>query len=103
MVWAILSILVTAFPSVQVGMTRKAAMDALGKDALSVCDSVELPESDPLLGGAVSGVVACRGCPCPPHLASLIVWFGASGKVTGVAVVQPRQKPDAQSGDAGVS
>lgn len=94
---AILALIVGAFPSVQIGMTRADALAALKKDSLTVCESERLDKPDPLLGGAVSGVVACRACPCPEHLASLIVWFSATERVTSIGVAQPR-KPRPGSG-----
>jgi hypothetical protein len=89
----LLLLVVAAFPSVQLGMSKEAALKALEKDGLCVCESGEIPEGDPLAGDAVSLLVACRQCPCPPDLASLIVWFGKTGRVTGVGFAQPREQP----------
>ena len=97
---ALLAILLSAFPSVRVGMTRAEAVKAIATDGLLVCESITLPSPDPLLGGATSGVLACRKCPCPAQLGSLVVWFSKADKVTGVAVVQPRAEGPVEPGRA---
>jgi len=81
-------VLLSTFPSVQVGMTHDRALAALATDGLIVCDAMILKDPNPALGDATHGLVACRACPCEAQKASLLVWFNAKDRVSSVAVVQ---------------
>jgi len=79
-------VVLMAFPSVEVGMMRARAVEALKKDGLRMCDTTSLAKPEPLLGGAMSGLVACRACPCERAKASVIVWLNGDGRVCSVAM-----------------
>lgn len=82
----VLLLLLSAFPSVQVGMPRPRALEALKADGLTVCDTTTLEQPDALLGGATSGLVACKACPCERQRAAVLVWFDARGRVCSVSI-----------------